>query len=93
MEKTGRKILATTIEKIFPKLEEAVILIYLETLENAFRPSMMPSSKHIQIFLQQYDICAFFDSRGAVSTEIPTSDSTTAGKSFCRLPKTDGMSV
>ena len=39
MGKKGRNTLAITMEKMFPKLEEAVILMYLETLEKAFRPS------------------------------------------------------
>ena len=51
--KKGKNILAMTIEKIFPKLEEAVILIYFDTLAKAFRPSLIPSSSTFKSFFSR----------------------------------------
>ena len=42
--KKGKKALAQTMERILPKLELAVILMYLSILVKVFRPSKMPCS-------------------------------------------------
>ena len=42
--KNGKNALAHTIEKILPKLELAVILMYLSIFVNVLRPSKIPCS-------------------------------------------------
>ena len=42
--KNGKNALAHTMEKIFPKLELAVILMYLSMFVNVLRPSRIPCS-------------------------------------------------
>ena len=85
--KKGKKTLAMTMEKMFPKLEDAVILMYFETLAKALRPSLIPSSSTFRSFFSRTTSAASLTVSAAVSTDIPTSDSTIAGRSFIPSPK------
>ena len=49
--KNGRRTEASTIEKIFPKLELAVIFMYLVMFIKAFLPWTIPSSSTFRSFL------------------------------------------
>ena len=87
MGKNGKNTLAITMEKMFPKLEDAVILMYFDTLAKAFRPSLMPSSSTFRSFFNSTTSALSFTASTAVSTDMPTSDSTIAGRSFMPSPK------
>ena len=85
--KKGRNALAHTIEKIFPKLELAVIRMYFDILINVFLPSKIPSSSTFKSLSNKTTSAASFAASTAVSTEIPTSASQIAGTSFSPSPK------
>ena len=87
MGKKGKNTLAMTMEKMLPKLEDAVMRMYLETLAKALRPSWMPSSSTFRSFFSRTTSAASFTASAAVSTDIPTSDSTMAGRSFMPSPR------
>lgn len=53
MGKKGRNTLAITMERMLPKLEEAVILIYLDTLAKGPPPLLDPFLQHFQVLFQQ----------------------------------------
>ena len=65
--KKGRNALAHTIEKIFPKLELAVIRMYFDILINVFLPSKIPSSSTFKSLSNKTTSAASF----AVSGSIP----------------------
>lgn len=48
--RNGKNALAQMMEKIFPKLELAVILIYFSILVKVFRPSRTPCSNTFKSF-------------------------------------------
>ena len=85
--KNGRNALAHTIEKILPKFELAVILIYLSILVKVFRPSKMPCSSTPKSFCSSTTSAASFAASTAVSTEMPTFASQSAGISLMPSPK------
>ena len=85
--KKGKKALAHTIEKILPKLELAVILMYLSMFVNVLRPSRIPCSNTPRSFCSNTTSAASFAASTAVSTEIPTFDSQSAGISLIPSPK------
>ena len=87
MGKKGRKTLAMTMEKILPKLDDAVILMYFVMLAKAFRPSKMPASSTFRSFLSSSTSAHSRTDSAAVSTEIPTSAAVMAGRSFMPSPK------
>ena len=73
------------MERMFPKLEDAVIRIYLDMLANAFLPSIIPCSSTFKSFFSRMTSA---DSLAAsVSTEMPTSAAVMAERSFMPSPR------
>ena len=82
----GTKALATNTENTLPKLELAVILMYLSMLAKVRRPSITPSSKTIRLFSNNMMSAASFAMSTAVSTEMPMSAARRAGASLMPSP-------
>ena len=74
MGKNGRKALAAITLNMFPKLELAVILMYLVIFPNVFLPSKTPSSNTIRSFSSKMMSALSLAISTAESTEIPISD-------------------
>ena len=70
----GKKALAAITLNMFPKLELAVILMYLVMFPNVFRPSSTPSSNTIRSFSSKMMSALSLAISTAESTEIPMSD-------------------
>ena len=87
MGRKGKNALAQTMERILPKLELAVILIYLSILVKVFRPSKIPCSSTPRSFCSSTTSAASLAASTAVSTEIPTLASQRAGISLMPSPK------
>ena len=85
--KNGSNTLAATIAQILPKLEDAVILMYLSILANASLPSKTPSSSTFRSFFSRMTFALSRTASVAFSTEIPTSARITAGRSFRPSPR------
>ena len=73
MGRNGRHRLAATIEQMFPKFEEAVILMYFDMLTNVLRPSRIPLSSTFRSFSSRIASELSRTVSTAVSTEMPTS--------------------
>ena len=71
--KNGNNADAAKTENIFPKLEDAVILMYLIIFAYVFLPSTIPSSNTIKSFSNNTMSADSFATSTAVSTEIPIS--------------------
>ena len=74
MGRKGRNALAAITLNMFPKLELAVILMYLVMLPNVFLPSSTPSSSTIRLFSSRIMSALSLAMSTAESTEIPMSD-------------------
>ena len=85
--KNGSKTLAITTANILPKLEDAVIRIYLLIFTKTLRPSNIPSSKTFKSFFNNITSAASCNASVAPSADIPTSDWNIACKSFIPSPK------
>ena len=85
--KNGKKALAQTMERMLPKLELAVILMYLSILVKVLRPSKIPCSSTPRSFWSSTTSAASFAASTAVSTEMPTLASQSAGMSLIPSPK------
>lgn len=85
--RNGKNALAQMMEKIFPKLELAVILIYFSILVKVFRPSRTPCSNTFKSFCSNTTSAASLVASTAVSTEIPTFASFSAGMSLTPSPR------
>jgi len=84
--KNGKNALAARTESMFPKLEEAVILIYLIILAYVFRPSTMPEVSTRRSFSSRITSADSLAISTAVSTEIPTSEAFIAAASLIPSP-------
>ena len=79
-------MLAATTENIFPKLEEAVILMYFIMLTYVFLPSVTPRFSTIRSFSRRTTAADSLAMSTAESTEIPTSDAFMAAASLIPSP-------
>ncbi len=84
--RNGMKADATSTENTLPKLELAVILMYLSMLAKVRRPSRTPSSKTIRLFSSRMMSAASLAMSTAVSTEMPMSAVRNAGASLMPSP-------
>ena len=87
MGRNGRNALANTTLNIFPKLELAVIFMYLLILPNVFLPSSTPSSNTIKSFSNKIISALSLAISTAESTDIPMSDWRNAPASLIPSPK------
>ena len=83
----GKNALAQTMERMLPKLELAVILMYLSILVKVLRPSRIPSSSTPRSFCSSTTSAASLAASTAVSTEMPTLASHRAGMSLMPSPR------
>ena len=82
----AHKALATSTLKTLPKLELAVILMYLSMLAKVRRPSITPSSSTIRLFSSRMISAASRAISTAPSTEMPMSAARSAGASLMPSP-------
>ena len=87
MGRKGKNALAQTMERMLPKLELAVILMYFSILVKVLRPSRMLSSSTPRSFCSSTTSAASLAASTAVSTEMPTLASHRAGMSLIPSPK------
>ena len=87
MGRNGRKALANITLNILPKLELAVIFIYLLILPNVFLPSSTPSSNTIKSFSSKMISALSFAISTAESTDMPISDCRKAPASLMPSPR------
>ena len=85
--RNGRNTLATSMLNTLPKFELAVILMYLMMLPKVIRPSITPSSSTIRFFSSRMMSADSLAMSVAVSTEMPTSASCSAGASLMPSPR------
>ncbi|MNN37847.1 hypothetical protein D3C81_1518130 [compost metagenome] len=84
--RNGKKALAISTLKTLPKLELAVILMYLSILAKVRRPSITPCSSTIRLFSSRIISAASLAISTAESTEIPISAARSAGASLIPSP-------
>ena len=82
----GKKALAINTENTFPKLEDAVNLMYLIILAYVFLPSIIPCSSTIRSFSKRMTSADSFAISTALSTETPTSAASSAPASLIPSP-------
>lgn len=86
MGRKGRQMLATSTEKMLPKLDLAHIFTYLFMLTDVRLPLTMPSSSTARSFFVRMMSAASFETSAAVSTEMPQSLARIAPASFTPSP-------
>ena len=85
--RNGRIRLAPSTLNMLPKLELAVILMYLRMLPNTLRPSSTPSSSTRRFLSSRMMSADSLAMSTAVSTEMPTSAARSAGPSLMPSPR------